>query len=117
MITFLTLIYWGGIRANGFWLPSLLFCITNPIFILNISYYIGIVKRKSRTSAAGILGITSAFVYFNGLFSETMMWNKKFQTTGVSISYIFAWIPLSNLCNSMYEALLPFNYATWHNES
>ena len=46
ILIFNLLIYWVGVRAEGFWLASILYILTNPILLILINYYVGFVKRE-----------------------------------------------------------------------
>lgn len=61
----MTISYIGGVRFNGFWVAALLFCMSNPIFIMCISYSTQYARRNTKVMALIVLSLASGAAYFN----------------------------------------------------
>lgn len=65
MVTFLAILYFGGVRPDGWWFSCLLFCLTNPLFTMCICYYYCLARRMSLTAPIVVIALISTFVYLS----------------------------------------------------
>jgi hypothetical protein len=91
------MLYFGGVRMEGFWLAILLFIFTEPLFKLNIIYYNQYSKRKTVTTSTINYAVIMAIAYVIVILLYSFMYNQPTYQIGFLIGKIFCWIPVVGL--------------------
>lgn len=104
------LIIWlGGIIGIGWWLSSLLFVFTNPLFCLVVVYFWSYARGHTKNSSGYFVGIIAMIVYIVGIFIVSVCFVEELEPIVKGMGLVFSFVPVANWVNALIWSLLVLN--------
>jgi hypothetical protein len=107
-------LYIGGIRANGYWLASLLFALSNPLFCLVVVYLMQYAKGYKIIAPIGFISLLTSLLYIENVIMFSVIYSEDTEKLVNALGLLFGFMPLSNWIQSLGHSLL-VNLKAQHN--
>jgi hypothetical protein len=89
-------LYIGGVRVNGWWLASLLFAFSNPLFCLFVSYFTQYARGLKIVVPLTVLSFLTGALYIGNTVMVSVIFEEGTETIVTVLGLALGFIPLSN---------------------